>query len=267
MRLRDRLSARPAPLPGCAPEPGPLPAPLPSRKVQWGRARRLLAQIRSDAAQTDKAFEMFEAVGGRGDDDFFLRFMASAEGRALLARRPCLVSVLGDRAALACMPEDSLGRAYLAFAQENGFASDGLLKTRDAAFNGLDDDIGPDRQWFFDRLTVMHDLWHVLTGYGTDAVGELGLLAYSRPQGMRGRALTLFLSVGILLGGGPVRRYLWQARRRGRLSTCLAVQPWEELLTLPIEDLRGRLGIPPFARSHPEGIPASAESGFLGAVA
>jgi ubiquinone biosynthesis protein COQ4 len=267
MRLRNIIRPRLAPLPGCAHEPGPLPAQLPPRAVQWRRLWRLLAEIRSDPARTDKAFEMFEAVGGRGDDDFYLRFVASVEGRALLEHRSCLASVLGDRAALAALPEDTLGRAYLAFAQENGFAADGLIEIRDAAFDGLDDDIGPDRQWFFDRLTVMHDLWHVLTEYGTDADGEIALLGFSRPQGLRGRAVTLFVAVAALTGGKPARRCLREARRRGLRAGCLVVQPWEELLPLPIAEVRARLGIAPAAEAHPGGIPRALAGGFLGVPA
>jgi ubiquinone biosynthesis protein COQ4 len=233
--------------------------------VQWRRVWRLLRELRDDVSQTGKAFEMFEAVGGRGDDAFFLRFAASAEGRALLARGPCLASALADRSGLASLPEGSLGRAYLAFAHRNGLAADGLLRTRDRAFDGLDDDIGPERQWFFDRLTLMHDLWHVLTDYPTDGDGEVCLLAFSRPQGLRGRAVTLFLGMGAALGGRALRRALGEAWRRGRSCACLAVQPWEELLPLPLGRVRARLRLAPSEVAHPAGIPRALDGGF-GAV-
>ncbi len=31
-------------------------------------------------------------------------------------------------------------------------------------------------EWFAERIDLMHDLWHVLTGYGTDGGGEAALL-------------------------------------------------------------------------------------------
>ena len=39
-----------------------------------------------------------------------------------------------------------------------------------------------DRDWFYARLRDMHDLWHVLTGYGRDLAGEATLLAFTHAQ-------------------------------------------------------------------------------------
>ena len=253
MRFQLRRSA---PLPGCTPAPGPveLPPRLPRRPIQWRRAARMLLDLKRDPTDTRKAFEMFEAVGGRGDDGLFLRFARTQEGVELVARRPSLLALLIDRDALAAMPDGSFGRAYLDFARENGFAADGLLVERDAAFAGLDDDIGPDRQWFFDRLTLSHDLWHVLTGYGTDEAGELALLGFSRAQGLNGRVIAVFALFGALIGGRAVQRFMREAHRRGKCSACLVVQPWEELLPLPLDAVRARLRIPPASEAHPGGL-------------
>lgn len=256
MRFPARLCTRRAPLPGCTPVTGAtgavrLPPRVPRRPVQWRRVLRILHELREDPRDTQKAFEMFEAVGGRGDDRLFRRFARTEEGQELLAERPSLIDLLGDREALAAMPEGSFGRAYLAFAEENGFAADGLLRTRDRAFAGLDDDLHPDMAWFFDRMTLSHDLWHVLTGYGTDEAGELALLAFSRAQGLNGRVVTVFAIFGALLGGRAIQRHMWQARRRGARTDCLVVQRLEELLPLPLESVRARLGIAPPEEAHP----------------
>lgn len=256
MRFSRRLGARHAPLPGCTPvaDPVELPPRVPRRGVQWRRILRLLRELRENPRDTQKAFEMFEAVGGRGDEGLFRRFARTEEGQELLAERPVLLRLLADREALAAMPERSFGRAYLAFAEANGFAADGLLETRDEAFAGLDDELHPDVRWFFDRLTLSHDLWHVLTDYGTDEAGELALLAFSRAQGLNGRVVTVFTILGALLGGRAVQRYMWQAWRRGARTDCLVVQRWEELLWLPIETVRRRLSIAPPAVAHPRGL-------------
>jgi ubiquinone biosynthesis protein COQ4 len=254
--MRFELRFDRPPLPGCTLAPGPvdLPPRIPRRPIQWRRAARILRELKEDPKDTRRAFEMFEAVGGRGDDGLFRRFARTQEGVALLARRPSLLDLLIDRDALAAMPEGSFGRAYLDFARANGFAADGLLRMRDEAFAGLDDGIGPDRQWFFDRLTLSHDLWHVLTGYGTDEAGELALLAYSRAQGINGRLVTVFAAFGALIGGRPAQRFMREAYRRGRRTACLVVQPWEELLPLSLDAVRKRLRIPPAAEAHPGGL-------------
>ena len=36
--------------------------------------------------------------------------------------------------------------------------------------------------WFFRRVRDLHDLWHVLTGYGRDPLGEVCLLAFTYAQ-------------------------------------------------------------------------------------
>ena len=33
--------------------------------------------------------------------------------------------------------------------------------------------------WFFRRVRDLHDVWHVLTGYGRDALGEMCLVTFS----------------------------------------------------------------------------------------
>ncbi len=251
-----RLRRRSVPLSGCTRVSGPveLPPRVPRRKVQWRRIVQLLRELRENPKNTEKAFEMFEAVGGRGDEGLFRRFALTEEGQELLAERPALLDLLGDREALAAMPEGSFGRAYLAFAQENGFAADGLLRSRDRAFAGLDDDLDPDLQWFFDRLTLSHDLWHVLTGYGTDEAGELALLGYSRAQGLNGRVVTVFVLFGALLGGLEIQRFMRQAHRRGKRTDCLVVQRWEKLLPLPIETVRAGLNLAAPEQAHPKGL-------------
>ncbi len=253
MRFR---TDRPTPLRGCTPARGEveLPERLPKRPVQWRRILPTLRVLRENPENTEKAFEMFEAVGGRGDEGLFRSFAVTQEGQRLLRERPVLLELLSDREALAAMPAGSLGRAYLEFARENGFAADGLLRARDEGLAGLDDDIHEDMAWFFDRMTLSHDLWHVLTGYGTDEMGELALLGYSRAQGLAGRAISFFTVLGATFGGPRVIHHMYQADRRGKQSACLVAQRWEEWLPLPLERVRTRLLIPPLADAHPNGL-------------
>jgi ubiquinone biosynthesis protein COQ4 len=241
--------------PALPPQLSHLPA-LPVRRVQWRRSARLLREVLADPQRTDKAFEMFEALGG-ADDSQFRRFAATAEGQRLLRERPCLVRLLADRDALAAMPEGSFGRAYLEFARRNGFAADGLLRARERGARDLNAGAGPEREWFYDRMTVAHDLWHVLTGYGTDEVGEIALLGFSCAQGVRSRAVRLFRVVGGLLGGRAVRRYAREAQRRGARARPLVVARYEELLPLPLGLVRAQLGIASLRDAHARPAPAA----------
>jgi ubiquinone biosynthesis protein Coq4 len=53
-------------------------------------------------------------------------------------------------------------------------------------------------------------------------------------------------------------RYLWCAYRRGRRARRLTAAPYEELLPLPVAEVRERLGIEPAAAWHAEGIRSGA---------
>jgi len=236
-----------------------LPAPPPGR-FQARRAFRLLREVIRSPDDTDKVFEFFESVGGNEGPRAFQRLAASAGGRRLLAARPRLVEVLADDAYLASLPAESFGGWYLRFRRGRGFDPAGLLEARDrgARARVLEDE---EHEWFYDRINVMHDLWHVLTGYGTDELGEAALLAFSHAQ-IPNRSFPILLIAAVFMGpkswdlAWP--RYLWRAYRRGRRATLLTAAPYEELLPLPVAQVRERLAIEPAAMWHADGIRSGA---------
>jgi ubiquinone biosynthesis protein COQ4 len=230
--------------------------PLAPAPFQARLAFRLLRELLRNPQDTDKVFEFFEAVGG--EDDHFVPFLADPDGRRLLATRPQLVEVLADEAYLESLPVHSLGGWYLRFMRARGFAPAGLLEARDRGAQGRPFR-GAEREWFSDRLNVMHDLWHVLTGYGTDEMGESALLAFSQAQ-IPNRSFLILIAAAIVKGPKSLNlawpRYLWSAYRRSRKAKLLTAAPYEELLPLPVPEVRARLGIGPAAEWHTEGIVA-----------
>ncbi|MEO6030127.1 MAG: Coq4 family protein, partial [Candidatus Binatia bacterium] len=106
---------------------------VPARKIEWTRARKALGILVADPERTDQVFEIVRALSGRTDIRSFKRLLRHDDGFALLADRPDLLAVLSDRAALAKLPEGSLGRAYLAFMKEADLTADGLV---DASMEG-----------------------------------------------------------------------------------------------------------------------------------
>jgi len=234
----------------------PTRTPPPPGRFQARRAFRLLREVIRTPDDTDKVFEFFEAVGGDEGERAFARLVADPEGRQLLATRPQLVEALADEARLASLPEDTLGAWYLRFMRARGFAPSGLLEARDrgAAGRQLDD---AEHEWFSDRINVMHDLWHVLTGYGTDELGEAALIAFSHAQ-IPNRSFPILLAAAVWKGPKSWNfawpRYLWSAYRRGRRAKLLTAAAFEELLPLSIFEVRKRLRVEPAAVWHEDGI-------------
>jgi ubiquinone biosynthesis protein COQ4 len=108
-----------------------------------------------------------------------------------------------------------------------------------------------------ERMEMTHDLWHVLSGYGADQTGETALLLFSLAQ--TGGRSNLLLSLGANVQMARERglgwiAYAWKAWRRGRQATCLAALPYEELLALPLAEVRRAAGIAEPERAHPGGI-------------
>jgi ubiquinone biosynthesis protein COQ4 len=218
----------------------------PRHRVQWRRAWRALRALLADADATRHAFEVSYALDGDVARRRLERFVAHAEGRRLLFERPSLLAALSDRESLARMPQESLGRAYLAHMDRYGFDPAKLpeLRRQTDPVKHRDEVT----EWFLERTDLTHDLWHVLTGYGADfTTAQLG-----------GRS-NAFLSVGAGLEswrriGGGWPRYLWRAWRRGRRAAPLDVLPWEALLPLPLDDVRRAVGVEPPEVVHPDGI-------------
>ena len=236
--------------------------PPPPQPVHWRRALRELRALLDDPEDTDRAIHLVYALGRREFERHFQRFVADPVGAALLAERPSLLAALSDREALARMPDGSVGRAYLAYLDANGFAPGGLLEVQNrvqAEWQREEGVPAPDplRAWFRDRTILSHDLFHVLTDYGTDELGEATLLAFSLAQlGGRGQA---FLTVGAALEvvrtlGWRFLPYDFRAWRRGRRAVWLPALPWEELLPLRVETVRSLAGLPDARVSHPRGI-------------
>jgi ubiquinone biosynthesis protein COQ4 len=240
-----------------------IPPPPPPRPVEWRRGLTALRELLAEPERTDKAFEVFQFLDGDGEERSFQRLLASPDGPRLAVARPLLLARLADREALARLPEGSFGRAYLDHVVRTGLDSLELLNLKRelverGKLEGVDiPDLDPAREWFRDRTILMHDLWHVLTGYGTDEIGEGALLYFSHAQ-VRGRANTIFIC-GIAVrtiqaGELGLLPYLVEAWRRGNRARWLMGLPYEELLPQPLEEVRRAAGILPALVAHRGGL-------------
>ena len=185
-----------------------------------------------------EVFAVFRALRGKSGIRAFRRFAASPVGAKVLAERRCLLDRLNDHAALRALPAASVGRAYLAFMEDEQLSAQGLVQ----ASNWEQDPVPADLALFRERMRDAHDLTHVLTGYGRDPLGELCLLAFmyahSRNLGM---ALIVVMSLPRL--PWRARSAVIQAWRNGRKARWLQGQDFEALLSRPLDAVRRDLAI------------------------
>lgn len=230
---------------------------MPLRTLQAIRPAEALDAIRrlfANPDDTEQAFRVLRALDGGHLFRLYTRFSQNSIGRALLREKPSILAALRDRDALSAMPVGSLGRLYVQFSDEEGITPGGLVE---ASEDGERELLPPDILYLADRMRDTHDLWHLVTGCRTDLLGELALLAFTTVQ-------TGFLGTGALATAGYLRTYAFpkqlgergrrnvrEAIRYARSASWLPVARWEELLPLPLADVRDKLAVVPMAGYEP----------------
>jgi ubiquinone biosynthesis protein COQ4 len=239
-------------------------------KIQWRRAWTALGKLIEDPQRTDQVFEITQALAGRSFERSYQRFVRSPEGRRLLDEKPNLLRALSDRETLRRLPPGSFGRAYVEFMESGNLTPDGLVEADEMVARRHAEEQPPpgaDRQYYGERIRDMHDLWHVLTGYGMDEAGEAANLAFTLAQVPTG-GVALIVLAAVVIGPKDLRltwqRYLYRAWRRGRRARPLPLVPYEELLDQPLSEVRRRLDIEPPEVAHPQGVVVAQRNAVLG---
>lgn len=220
---------------------------MPAAKPQAWRPRvrvrdalSAVVTLIGDPDRLDQVLVLGEAVNAGSIARILTRFEADPDGRDLLARRPSIDVRSVDFAALAALPDGTLGREYVRFLRDNAISPDAWRPPS----------LGDDRaSWLGQRLRQTHDILHVITGCPSDVAGEIVLQAFSFAQ--TGAPSSLLIA---LLGAIKHRaRYrglgarAWRAWRAGRRAQFLGPVKWESLWQDRVETLRARFAIERFA--------------------
>ncbi|HWA62409.1 MAG TPA: Coq4 family protein [Caulobacteraceae bacterium] len=227
----------------------------------WLRAFGALRRLFRDKEDTSQVFEIMRALNGDSAAKGYEQLLRHPGGGRIAYDRTELAARLMDDAWLDSFAPGTVGAAYRDFVRGENLSAEGLA---DESRKGLADgqaDIRHPYAWYGRRIRDTHDIWHILTGYGRDGLGELCLVAFSYPQTKSlGWA---FIAWGGFLrakgeAGRPYRKAVLEGFRRGKAAAWLPGEDYEALLNEPLEAARRRLGLtPPVAY---QAIPAEARN-------
>jgi ubiquinone biosynthesis protein COQ4 len=208
-------------------------------------ALRAVRKLMRNGEDTQQVFLLIEALRGKTTLRQFARFRRTETGRAVLGENRGLLDRLSDRDGLAVLTAGSLGRAYCDFMAAENLSAEGLVEMSRIPRPPVSDDV----TLFRERNREMHDLLHVVTGYGRDPLGEACLVAFSYAQtGLKGFAVIAIYAARKIARSRPdqpVRRAVFEGYRHGRSAGWLPGADWEALLAEPVETIRARFAIKP----------------------
>jgi len=207
-------------------------------RLEFITALRGALTLASDPARADATPDI---------EDGLIPLEATRRAVAYLMAQPGVAEIVAERylahppdlATLVRLPVGTLGRAFADYLAETGFDPN--------YYRALP--ITDDTSYLLTRLRQTHDLWHLVTGLGSDVAGELGLQAFCLAQ------TRLPLPV-VLLAGGLLKTLFVEpgqlevlldriavGYRLGARARPLAAQKWEEDWEKPLDQWRRELNI------------------------
>lgn len=171
------------------------------------------------------------------------RFARWEETLAFLRSDPSMAAVLDARRTfgpivldeLARLPAGTLGRVFADHCRARGIDPN-LVHVPP------DDEVG----WLLNHLYATHDVWHVVTGWGNDLPGEVGLGAFYAAQ-LGAPAFFGYMSALVFLNVvsrradlGEVFGALSAGWRMGRRCRPMFGVAWDELWGVPLVEVRAR---------------------------
>lgn len=213
---------------------------------QWGRALRALQKLFANKEDTAQVFEIMQALNGNAYARDYARLLSSNAGGRIAYERTEIAERLMDPPWVATFPAGSVGAAYVNYLTTEHLSAQGLIDESHKAVPVEELDRHHPYAWYFRRIRDVHDIWHVLTGYGRDALGEMCLVAFSY-QETHAMGWALIATGGFLRCHGPAagqaRRAMLEARRNGKRAAWLPGEDYEKLMFEPLESARRRLGL------------------------
>lgn len=222
---------------------------------------REAARARRIGPGPETVFRLLRPFHGPELDALYVRVMADETGRRLLREGRSLQPALLDLARLRALPDGTLGREYARFMDDNGID---IVSFAEASLRHMaPEDYASREAWtLVNRMRDIHELVHVVSGYGTDELGEMCELAFFLREDPRPRATRFAIRVNVASfrrrGYRHAEATIAEAFQRGADSRLLTIVDWEPMLDRPLDEVRRTLGVSDPPRYEP--IPPTGEA-------
>jgi ubiquinone biosynthesis protein COQ4 len=213
---------------------------------QWGAALKALGRLLSDKEDTGQVFEIMRALNGDANARNYARLLGTAAGGRIAYERVELAPRLMDDAWLDGFAAGTVGAAYRDFIRSENLSAEGLAEISRQRRSPVEE--AHPYAWFGRRTRDSHDLWHILSGYHRDGLGEACLVAFSFAQtGALGWGLiAIGAGVQALRAGHRLHvRAIWQGYQRGKAARWLPGEDYPHLMSETLDAARLRLRIMP----------------------
>jgi ubiquinone biosynthesis protein Coq4 len=191
----------------------------------------------NNPSQTEAVFDIAD---GLRHTDLYQHFVAYAHSEPAVAQmlQERYFAPPPDMEALLSYPQNSLGYLYASAMKEAQLDPEFYRKIK----------VEDDYSYIALRMRQTHDIWHLITGFGTDLGGELGLQAFTLAQTHSPLAVTILTAsvFYILKSSGSLNDVvdqLQQGWQIGRAAKPFLAQKWEEDWEKPVAEWRAELGV------------------------
>ncbi|MHC5065114.1 MAG: Coq4 family protein [Planctomycetota bacterium] len=209
-----------------------------SSEVHYFKTLKGMIGMIRDPERTESVFDIEDGLKNIEATKVYLAKVKEDPGVCALMEARHL-SAVPDMDTLAAMPEGTLGKRFAHHILDQGFDPDYYRKIN----------VKSDLDWVMFRMRQNHDLWHVVTGIGTCAIGELALKAFELAQTRRPMAAVI-TSGGVfryLLKSpdefGDVLEAISYGYQLGKQAKPFLARKWEEGWRRPLADWRAEVGI------------------------
>jgi len=195
---------------------------------------------------TNQVFKLVSSLDRKSIKRCYEKLLKSDVGGEIAYNRKELLERLSDESWINGFEEGTVGWHYNKFIKEEQLSCKELMTIYETNFSEISK-LHP-HNWLARHLTNIHDIWHVLTGYGANSMGETALLAFTFAQtGSRG-ALAINIATTFKILRMKNRKYPFikiflEGYTNGKKASWLLLEDYEKMMREPIEDVRKRLNI------------------------